>query len=128
MSKKRKTNRTMWLLVFVCVVFGMAVASAQKTTEQYVPIGQSPGVSYKYSAIGKIVAVDRIARTITVKDNSGTRSFEVTVQTRIWLDRSKAKRENRPAGYEDCKVGQKVEVMHLHDDEDVADWIKIKSR
>ena len=112
----------MLLLVAALVI---PVAKAQQTTEQFIPIGKSPGISDKYSHIGAIVAVDHDAGTIDVQSNRGTRTFRVTESTRLWLDRSKGKRTNVIASYTDCKVGVTVEVMYLHDDEATADWIKI---
>ena len=32
------------------------------------------------------------------------------------------------ADYSDCKAGLKVELIHVRDNENVADWIKIESR
>ena len=119
------------------IVFGAALllvvltggwVSGQQTTERYIPIGQSPGVSGDLSYIGEIVAVDPATHTVMVRDDSGTRSIRVTETTRIWLDRSARKRENTTGTYEDCEVGRKVEVMHLLDDARTAVWIKIKVR
>ena len=52
----------------------------------------------------------------------------MTADTRIWLDRSKVRRENLVADYSDCKAGLKVELIHVRDNENVADWVKIESR
>ena len=100
----------------------------QETAEQFIPIGYSPGVSDKYTFIGKIVDVDQETHTIVVDSNRGERIIKVTPMTRIWLDRSKRKRTNTVGSYSDCKEGRKVEVMHDLDNEGVADWIKIESR
>ncbi len=111
----------------LCVVLVAPVAIGQQTTEQFIPIGKSPGISGKYSYIGTVVAVDQDAHTIDVRSDRGTKTIRVTEATRLWLDRSKAKRTNHKANYADCKVGVTVEVMHLHHDKDTADWIKIES-
>lgn len=118
-----------WLasLLLTISLAGTPVVFGQQTTEQYIPIGQSPGVSNKYSYIGSIVAVDRDTNTLTVQTDRGTKTIRVLPKTRIWLDRSKAKRTNIAASYSDCEVGRKVEVMYDHDDHDVADWIKIEA-
>lgn len=67
------TRLKVWIaLVFASIALLEApVIDAQQTTEQYVPIGQSPGVSGKYSYIGKIVEVDQVAHTITVQSERG---------------------------------------------------------
>lgn len=114
----------------VLLLFSLLVspfAFSQQTTEQYIPIGQSPGVSDKYSYIGVIISLDRDAHTIEVRSNRGTKTIRVIAATRLWLDRSKAKRSNRNASYSDCEVGVRVEVMYVHDDNGVADWIKIEA-
>jgi hypothetical protein len=115
---------TMLLLVALAVT---SVAHAQQTTEQYIPIGQSPGISGKYSYIGDIVSVDLDANTITVRGERGTKTVSVLPTTRIWLDRTKAKSSNVAASYSDCEVGRKVEVMYDLDADEVADWIKIEA-
>ena len=109
-------------------LLGVPVTDAQETTEQYIPIGQSPGVSGKYSYIGKIVEVDQVAHTITVQSERGTKTIGVIPATRIWLDRSKVKNTNVIASYSDCEVGRLVEVMYDHDNQEIADWIKIESK
>ena len=49
------------------LLWGSASApSAQKMTEQYIPIGQSPGLSGKYTVIGKLQSVNPQERTCTV--------------------------------------------------------------
>jgi hypothetical protein len=100
----------------------------QQSTEQFIPIGKSPGISDEYSYVGIVVAVDRDAHTIEVQSDRGTKTFLVTDDTRLWLDRSKARQTNPMASYADCKVGVTVEVMYDHDDKATADWIKIESK
>ena len=118
-----------WLatILFTISLSGTPVVYGQQTTEQFIPIGQSPGISNKYSYIGSIIAVDRDANTLTVESERGTKKIRVLPKTRIWLDRSKVKRTNITANYSDCEVGRTVEVMYDHDDHDVADWIKIEA-
>ncbi len=107
---------------------GLPIAGAQQTTERYIPIGASPGVSGEYSYIGEIVAVDMSNRTLTVEDESGRHTITLTAETRIWLDRSQRRRTALEGNYEDCEVGRRVEVMHRHDDPMVAEWIKVETR
>lgn len=123
------TRSKVWIAMILTSIalLGAPVIEAQQTTEQYVPIGQSPGVSNKYSYIGKIVEVDRVAHTITVESERGTKTIGVKPTTRLWLDRSKVKSTNTIASYSDCEVGRLVEVMYDHDNQAVADWIKIES-
>ena len=128
MNKRNLGTQIIKSLLLVCMIWSFSPANGQQTTEQYIPIGYSPGVSDKYSYIGRIVAIDRKARTISVESRGVVRIIKVTVETRIWLDRSKARRENLLADFVDCEVGLKVELMYLRDNKNVADWIKIESK
>lgn len=115
-------------VVFISsTMLGSTLSFGQQTTEQYIPIGESPGISDKYSYIGSIVLVDEQTRTIVVESNRGTKTIRVTPTTRLWMDRSKGKRTSTVASYHDCKIGRTVEVMYDHDDHGVAVWIKIES-
>lgn len=122
-------NRTTLLGSTILLACLAAVpANSQQTTEQFIPIGASPGVSRILSYIGEVVAVDPATHTVTIRDEAGTYSFIVTNATRIWLDRSARKRENTTGTYADCEVGRTIEVMHLLDDTRTAAWIKIRTR
>ena len=121
-------KRLLQTLGFALALMSMSAASAQQTTEQYIPSGKSPGASGTYSYIGKIVAVDADYRSITVEDETGRHELKLSDATHIWLDRTKRKRKNTPGTFEDCEVGRSVEVMHLRDDSRTAAWIKIESR
>ena len=109
------------------LMLGSTLAIGQQTTERYIPIGSSPGISSKYSYIGRIVSVDEQTRTIVVDSDRGSKTIRIAPVTRLWLDRSKNKRTNMDASYSDCKVGRNVEVMYDHTDSSVAIWIKIES-
>jgi hypothetical protein len=101
-------------------------AGAQRTTEQYIPIGQSPGISGVRSYIGAITAVDPQGRTITVQDSTGAHTIRVVERTRIWLDRSAERLSNDAGDMSDLRVGRRVEVKYVDDEaRDTADWIKV---
>lgn len=118
-------SRTIRYLIAGLLLIGAPLATAQMTTERFIPIGKSPGVSGKYSYIGEIVAVDPASHTITVRDERGDHRITVNDDTDVWLDKSALRRTNTIGGYADCKVGTRVEVMHTRTDESVARWIKI---
>ncbi|MDZ7343585.1 MAG: hypothetical protein ONA90_03630, partial [candidate division KSB1 bacterium] len=42
----------------------------QKSTEIFIPVGKSPGLSGKYTVIGKIEAVNAQKQTIALTDSS----------------------------------------------------------
>lgn len=115
------------VLLISSLILGSTASFGQQTTEQYIPIGKSPGISDKYSYIGSIVSVDEETRTFIVESNRGSKIIRVTPATHLWLDRSGSKRSNMEGSYSDCKVGRKVEVMYDHEDHGVAVWIKIES-
>ncbi len=108
-------------------IFGSSSIYAQQTTEQYIPIGMSPGISDRYSYIGSISAIDRAMKTFTMQSNRGSKTIKVSDSTLFWLDRSKIKQSNLRASFNDCEVGRRVEVMHNRDNDNVADWVKIES-
>jgi hypothetical protein len=115
-------------LVIVVVALGGAVeAFGQEATEMYIPIGQSPGVSNKSSLLGTIESVDPGKRTLTVSGPAGTRKFQITDRTAIWIDRSAQKQRNQTGALADLQPGRKVEIKP---DEGAgqafAKWIKVQ--
>jgi len=126
MIRSNRINIATAGLIVAGLLLGLPVSNAQQTTEQFIPIGSSPGISDRYSYIGTIVSLDRVAGTMVVESNRGTKTLKVTPATRIWLDRSKSRKTNPAGTYEDCEVGRSVEVMYDHDDESAAAWIKIE--
>jgi len=105
---------------------GIGSAPAQKATEQFIPIGRSPGISGVQSYQGAIESVDPQRQTISVSDRTARGSITITKQTRIWIDRSKEGKANIAGGFPDLKVGQQIEVKF----EDAqrrenAEWIKV---
>jgi hypothetical protein len=104
-----------------------SLAHGQKATEQYIPIGQSPGVSHKYSSIGAVAGVNPAAQTITIADPGGPRTVRITDKTRIWLDRTKLQQTNVPGSFADLRAGRRVEVKYADPARrDVADWVKVE--
>lgn len=111
--------------VLVPLLLGAQAAHGQKSTEQFIPLGQSPGLSATATDIAAISAVDADNRTITLP-TAGGRIVKVTERTRIWLDRSKLGQPNVSGAFEDLRVGRQVEV--LYEDEtrrQTAEWIKV---
>lgn len=120
-------TRTMRAVVLLPVLLGWAgTAAAQRTTEQYIPIGQSPGISGIRSYIGTITAVDPQRGTFTVQDSTGPHTITVVEGTRIWRDRSAERLSNEAGDMTDLRVGRRVEVKYLDDEtRDTADWVKV---
>lgn len=112
-------------LVLACFAIDVG---AEKTTEMFIPIGQSPGLSGEYTYIGEIIAVNSRDGTVTVTDAAGTHIIKVTEHTKIWLDRSKLELSNRKGAFEDLQEGRLVEVKYESETRtDVAEWIKVQA-
>ena len=114
-------------MLLIITMMAASLSYAQQSTEQFIPIGQSPGISAGSSYIGRITAVDRTANTFVVESNSGAKTIKVVDSTRFWLDRSKSKKSSLVGSYADCEVGRMVEVKHDGEDKTIADWVKIES-
>jgi len=113
--------------ILVAMLCATSHAHGQKATEQFIPIGQSPGVSQKLTSIGEVAAADARARTVTITDPAGRRTVRVTDRTRIWLDRTKLKQSNRSGGFADLQKGRRVEVKFEDPARrDVAEWVKVE--
>ena len=100
-------------------------AHAQKATEQYIPVGRSPGLSGESTLVGRIEAMDVGQRSLTVAGPQGRREIAVSDATTIWLDRTALGLTNTPGTLADCQAQRSVEVK-LDDDGRVADWIKVR--
>jgi hypothetical protein len=104
-------------------------AYGQKATEIFIPIGQSPGLSGKYSIIGKIDSVDYQTHSMRVVDSSGSYIVKVMEETQIWLDKSELKLTNVEGTLEDCQEGRLIEVRYKNaekKEEMYAEWIKVQ--
>jgi len=113
--------------ILVAMLCAISHAHGQKATEQYIPIGQSPGVSQKYTWIGEIADADARLQTVTIADPAGRRTVRITDKTRIWLDRTKVKASNLTGSFADLQKGRRAEVKYEDPARrDVADWVKVE--
>ena len=112
----------------IALLLGAPLALGQMMTEQFIPMGQSPGLSGKYTDLGEIKQIDVEGRTITLGGAAGGRAVAVTERTRIWLDRSKLRQPNVAGGFADLRKGRQVEVKYEDDERrQTAAWIKVES-
>ncbi len=104
-------------------------AYAQRATELYTPIGQSPGVSGEFTVIGTIESVDEAGSSFRITGPTEPASAIVTERTRIYLDKSNRRETNRYGHLGDLKEGRRVEILY-EDREAIghgpAEWIKIE--
>src|SRR5918996_2754635 len=121
------SNRYLALVIVVAALGGAPEAVGQKETEVFVPMGQSPGVSYKSSLMGTVEAVDPGKRTLTVSGPAGARTVQITGRTRIFVDRSPQKQSNYAGTLADLQRGRKVEVKLGEGAKRAsAEWIKVQ--
>jgi hypothetical protein len=118
-------------MIFVAIIVGLvgvlSHALAEKTTELYIPLGQSPGVSGKLTVIGKIERVDAQNGALTLSNASGSYDVQVTESTKIYLDKSKLNQKNAYGALADCKKGMSAEVRFVDDERGrPAEWIKLQ--
>ena len=112
----------------IALLLGARLALGQMMTEQFIPMGQSPGISGKFTDLGEIKQVDVGGRTITLGGAAGGRAVAVTERTRIWLDRSKLQQTNVAGDFADLRKGRQVEVKYEDDERrQAAAWIKVES-
>lgn len=131
MNVARRT-RMRWLAcalgVAIMLVGVHASARAQKSTEQFIPIGSSPGLSKKHTSIGTIESLNARDGMFTISEAGLRRAIRITARTRIWLDRSKLKLPNLDGGTGDLQPGRRIEVKYENAVlRQVADWIKVEA-
>lgn len=122
------------LLFVVALTLASGAAGAQQTTERYIPIGESPALSGRMSAIGTIAQIDSDGGAMVYETNGATRRCTFTRDTTIYVDRSKAEKENLIGSVADLKPGRRVEVSYYHPEtppgetpEELAHWIKVEA-
>jgi hypothetical protein len=111
----------------VVVLCAVAPAHAQRSTEQFIPIGMSPGVSNKATSIGLVDTLIMQQRMVAVRDQAVRRTVKITDKTWIWLDRSKLKLPNLRGRLADVQRGRRVEVKYADPETRlVAEWVKVE--
>lgn len=114
--------------VAIALLLGAALAGApagaQRATEQFIPVGRSPGLSGVTTLVGRVEAVDAGRGVLTVSAPDGRHEVAVSDATRIWLDRSQLLRTNETGTLSDCRPQRTVEVKLTEDG--AADWIKVR--
>jgi hypothetical protein len=120
--------RTSIVASAACLTLVAVGPATQRTTEIFVPIGRSPGVSNVSSIIGSITAYDASARTLTITVDGAAQTAELIDETKIWLDRSAAKQTNQVGTPGDLQPGRRCEVKFAYEGEartSRAEWIKV---
>lgn len=126
MFKKLSFFGTALLLAFSIL---LAPAHSQERYEKFIPFEYHPGLSDKYTALGRIVEANKDKKTVTIRTNTETHSYKVTKDTQIWLDRTQLETRNVKGSFGDLKTGLKAEIgmdPAANKEEEVASWIKIQ--
>lgn len=116
-------TRTIFLATLFLIIGNIALA--QQATEVYIPIGESPGVSERDSFIGSISSVDHERYRMMISVAGETKMVTMTPATRYYLDKTRARKQNKTTRFEDCEVGQRIEAYV--DDDGNAVWVKIEA-
>jgi hypothetical protein len=128
-KERQMKSRNFSLAIAMSVLLASAFVPGfgQRTTEQFIPIGKSPGLSGKHSSIGEIETYDAESRALTIVTPAGKQTLALTDQTRIWLDRSKQKLASAKGEVAELKKGRKVEVKYADAERKTgAEWIKVE--
>ena len=122
-------RRSCTLIVAAAIMLLGTPSHAQKATEVLIPIGQSPGVSRVTSVIGTIASCDQAAGVVTVAAEDGQHTARLVKETKIYLDRSAAKKSGALGSQSDCQQGRRAEVKYVYEGGKRtarAEWIKIQ--
>jgi hypothetical protein len=120
-----KNNKSCLLTAVLCAA--SFCLYAQKSTELYIPCGKSPGVSGKYSVMGKVEMLKAGDSTITIRQETGIKSMRFTAATIIYLDKSKLKLQNKKGSWADIKPGMMAEAKYKDNKPGgPVEWIKVQ--
>lgn len=118
--------------VSVCICFVASIGFAQYAMEQYIPIGESIGISHVTSIIGLVETVNHSKNVVQVKEGSVVYNVDLNNNpfgpVRFWIDNTLNGRSNSIGAASDIAVGSTVEV-HFSDNSIKpmlnAIWVKI---
>lgn len=117
------------ILLTITLVWIYSFSIAQKSTEIYIPVGKSPGISGKYSTIGRVEAINLTDSTITITiaGELGSHTIKCAKDTKIWVDKTSIKQFNKGANLIDIKIGSIIEIKYKGNKSDaLVEWIKIQ--
>lgn len=104
-------------------------AFAHPATEQFIPIGQSPGPGVVQGTAAPVAEpASGGAPIVAVENASGAElgAYVVTEHTRIYVDRSSQGLPNLVGTLNDVQPGRVIEVRILDPQTREADWIKVR--
>lgn len=115
-----------WVLGLLVAAWLTAMpAVAQRATERFIPLGESPGLSQAKTLLGRIESADVERGVLTLETSGGRHEVAVGGATRIWLDRTGLGRSNIRGTLADCQPSRMVEVK-LEQGSETAEWVKVR--
>ena len=77
---KKMLNYLMRIVATIFVIGIIQTTYGQKATEIFIPVGQSPGLSGKYTTLGTVNAVNEEEKTIIMSDSVETYTIKMIFQ------------------------------------------------
>lgn len=115
------------LIITSILMFCFSYSPAQKSTELYIPIGKSPGLSGKYTTLGKVESINLQDSTITIAIEAASKTIKIKGHPEVMLDNSDLKVPNKMGSLTDIKEGVLIEVKYRYNKpDDSIEWIKCK--
>lgn len=102
-------------------------ANAHPATEQFIPIGQSPGPGVVQGTAAPVAEPASGGAPVVAVESAGDQigAYVVTPQTRIYIDRSAEGQANTVGTLADVQPGRVIEVR-VHPETRAAEWIKVR--
>ena len=109
----------------ILLVLMFALSGYGKGVEQYIPIGQSPGVSGKLSYRGKVASEAFVEGGSVYFRLEGTESrfVQVPITTPVYIDNSACRQPSKVGKWTDVKEGKYAEVYAPKKE---IGWVKVK--
>jgi hypothetical protein len=125
---KKRMKEYIKITLFILSCFWTDQAFAQKQTEVYIPIGQSPGISGIHSVTDTIGSINTEGSLILLVLKNSSDTIKVDSTTSIYLDNSAGNVPNKQGQLAHLKTGMLIEVKYKENDPgNVAEWIKIRN-
>ena len=119
------------LLIVALALFTPAVVVAHPATEQFIPIGQSPGAVTMQGQVTTAAQPSALGAetsfSMTAAGAARDVSYVVGPNTRIYVDRSQHGRANTHGTIADLQAGRLIEVCVADTQSRVALWIKVRA-
>ncbi len=115
------------IVLLAACLLALPVAYAQKAAEQFIPLGQSPGLSGEQTFIGRIDVLNGLGGSVTLSnETAATGPVKIAPTTRIWLDRSRLRLGNVSGSIADLLPGRRAEIKFADANRREAEWIKVE--